>query len=86
MGPSLQSSRVLIFLGKQGQKRKSGSLTQEPSFSGCISLKIKKTFWKKKKKTTEAHKAKPCCLMNLEGANSFIDVLLLEMPLKYYTV
>lgn len=85
MGPSLQSSRVLIFLGKQGQKRKSGSLTQEPSFSGCISLKIK-TILEKKKKTTEAHKAKPCCLMNLEGANSFIDVLLLEMPLKYYTV
>lgn len=84
MGPSLQSSRVLIFLGKQGQKRKSGSLTQEPSFSGCISLKIKKNILEKK--TTEAHKAKPCCLMNLEGANSFIDVLLLEMPLNYYTV
>lgn len=84
MGPSLQSSRVLIFLGKQGQKWKSGSLTQEPSFSGCISLKRKNIL--EKKKTTEANKAKPCCLMNLEGATVFTDVLLLEMSLKYYTV
>ena len=84
MGPSLQSSRILIFLGKRGKKWKSESLTQEPSLSGCISLNIKSIL--EKRKTTEPNKAKHYCLMSLEGATVFIDALLLEMPLKYYTV
>lgn len=54
MGPSLQSFRVLIFLGKKGKTWRSGSPTQEPFPSGCISLKIKSILEKK----AEANMAK----------------------------